>query len=299
MKRRSMIAGPLLMLPISARADTVRLSLGQASVTLEIEGDAPPSTGSLIRRWIDRSADAVIAYYGRFPVPEAYLHIIVTGGRGVRGGQSFPGAKPLVRIRVGAASTEDDLLHKDWVMVHEMVHLAFPWMNRRHNWMAEGLAVYVESIARVQAGHLRPAQIWYDFVTMMPRGLPKPGEGGYDVTPTWGRTYWGGAIYCLLADIAIRKATANASGLQQALRAINAQRDFRHEWDFRETLALGDAATGTRVLTEQYDAMRIEPVSPDLESLWAALGVTLDGKTVVFDDAAPLAAIRLAIEAKA
>ena len=57
-------------------------------------------------------------------------------------------------------------------MVHEMVHLAFPWMDRNHRWMAEGLAVYVESIARLQAGHLRPEQVWGDFVAMMPRGLP-------------------------------------------------------------------------------------------------------------------------------
>ena len=54
----------------------------------------------------------------------------------------------------------------------------------------------------------------------MPKGLPRAGEGGMDQSPSWGRTYWGGALYCLQADIAIREQTANRVGLQTALRAI-------------------------------------------------------------------------------
>ena len=184
-------------------------------------------------------------------------------------------------------------------MVHEMVHLAFPWMNLNHNWMAEGLAVYVESIARLQAGQLTQSQVWGDFIHMMPRGLPQPGDGGYDVTVNWGRTYWGGAIFCLMADLEIRRETGNTIGLQHALRAINRERDFRREWDFPGTLAIGDKATGTTVLTRQYQAMRIEPVAPDLKVLWRELGVNGDGGTIAFDDDAPLAAIRRAIETAA
>ena len=54
----------------------------------------------------------------------------------------------------------------------------------------------------------------------MPKGLPAAGDRGLDYTPTWGRTYWGGALFCLLADIDIRKRTSNRFGLQDALRAI-------------------------------------------------------------------------------
>ena len=41
----------------------------------------------------------------------------------------------------------------------------------------------------------------------MPKGLPQAGDQGLDNTATWGRKYWGGAMFCLLADIEIRKAT--------------------------------------------------------------------------------------------
>ena len=46
----------------------------------------------------------------------------------------------------------------------------------------------------------------------MPFGLPKEGDKGLDYTHTWGRTYWGGAIFCLLADIEIRQQTNNKNG---------------------------------------------------------------------------------------
>ena len=284
------------MLASPASAAVSRLRFGAATVTVEFEGGASPEFQGLAGRWLKQSADAVMLYYGRFPVPQAYIHIIANGAPGVRGGQTFPGEVPLIRMNAGAASSENDLLRKDWVLVHEMIHLAFPWMNAKHNWMAEGLAVYVESIARLQAGHLSPVQVWGDFARMMPRGLPKAGEGGYEVTVNWGRTYWGGAIFCLLADIAIRQQTENRMGLQHALRAINATRDFRQEWDFVETLAIGDKATGTDVLTRQFKAMAQDLVMTDLPALWQSLGIRLAESGISFDGTAPLAATRRAIE---
>ncbi len=68
-------------------------------------------------------------------------------------------------------------------------------------------------------------------------------------------------------------------------------------WDVRRTLAIGDKATGTHVLTELYDEMRAAPVSPDLAQLWRSLGVKLSRDSVEFDDTAPLASIRKAITA--
>ena len=45
-------------------------------------------------------------------------------------------------------------------------------------------------------------------------------DRGLDRTRTWGRTYWGGALFCLMADVEIRKQTGNRVGLQDALRTI-------------------------------------------------------------------------------
>ncbi len=179
---------------------------------------------------------------------------------------------------------------------HEMVHLAFPSVEERHHWIEEGSATYVEPIARVKVGQLTPVQIWRDMVRDMPLGLPDAGDQGLDHTHTWGRTYWGGAIFCLFADVGIRKSTNNTKGLQDALRGINHEGgSIEVEWPLERALELGDRATGTKTLMDLYRQMASKPVAVDLPDLWKQLGVSSSQGTVTFDDRAPLAEIRAAI----
>lgn len=126
--------------------------------------------------------------------------------------------------------------------------------------------------------------------------MPGAGDRGLDNTHTWGRPYWGGALFYLLADVRIRERTDNRAGLQDALRAIVAGGgNVEVSWDVRRTLAIGDQATGTHVLIELYDGMRATPVAPDLAQLWQRLGVKLTRDGVKFDNDEPLAEIRQAI----
>ena len=295
MDRRSFVLAGTAALA-APQVSATPMTLGGAKLNLHlVEGSA--SKEALIRQWITKSATAVIGYYGKFPVPEVDIVVSLKDGARVGGGRTYPGAVPTIEIGVGSKAEEQALLHNDWVMVHEMIHLAFPWMNLHHNWMAEGLAVYVESVARVRAGHIPEEQIWSDFAKAMPKGLPKEGDRGLDVTGTWGRTYWGGALFCLLADITVRRETGNRLGLQTALRAINAERDFRTEHSLLETLAIGDAATGRKVLVAQYDAMRETPITTDLPVLWRNLGVNVEQGAIRLNANAPWADVRRAIVA--
>lgn len=250
-----------------------------------------------IFRWIKMSARAVAVYYGRFPVERARILIVPVPGRGVSGGQAFGHRGAAIRLLVGAESTEEDLA-RDWKAVHEMVHLALPDVDEQHLWLAEGLAVYVESIARVQAGDLTEAKIWGEFARDMPKGLPTTGDRGLDFTHTWGRTYWGGAIFCLEADVEIRRRTDNRLGLQDALRGILAA-GGNHEqyWPIEQILRIADAATGTSALADLYGKARARAVVADLDGLWRDLGIATGGGLAKFDDAAKLAEIRKAITA--
>ena len=198
-------------------------------------------------------------------------------------------------IRVGADTSPSELA-SDWMLTHEMVHLAFPSVDEKHHWIEEGIATYVEPIARIRAGHLTADQMWLDLVRDMPQGLPQPGDRGLDHTHTWGRTYWGGALFCLLADVEIRRQTNNAQGLEHALRGIlDAGGDIRTEWNLQDALAVGDRAVGVSVLQPLFAKMKDKPVSVDLGTLWAQLGVQSDGASVRCDDSATLSAIRRAI----
>jgi hypothetical protein len=136
------------------------------------------------------------------------------------------------------------------------------------------MATYVEPIARVETGELAASSVWQDLVEGLPNGLPGPDDKGLDRTPTRGRTYWGGALFCLLADVEIRRRTENRYGLKDALRAIVAAgASIEVEWKLTRALHIGDQATGVHVLTELYEQMGAKPVAADLPALWSQLGV--------------------------
>src|SRR5215203_5692385 len=245
--------------------------------------------------WIRMSARAVASYYGRFPVASLRLLLVPVDGGRIRGGTTWGYRGAAIRIPLGRDSTEE-VLRRDWVMVHEMVHTALPDMPDRYAWLSEGLAVYVEPVARVQAGDLMAREIWQAMMRDMPKGLPQAGDQGLDNTPTWGRKYWGGAMFCLLADIEIRKRTNNRLGLQDAMRGVLAAGgNHEQDWPIERILATADKAVGVDVLTRLHNEMGPKPVTPDLAALWRDLGLKRIGEDIEFDDTAPLAAIRKAI----
>jgi hypothetical protein len=274
------------------------MQLSGSTICVAIDDGKLSNQQPLLRTWIERSAHIVADYYGQFPAQLLVIQLRGMDGSGVGGGRTTNDSGLMIQMRVGR-ETNAETLAADWVLVHEMVHLALPEVGRKHDWLAEGLATYVEGIARAQGGNRDIADVWAEDRHSMPMGLPHAGEGGMDQTPTWGRTYWGGALYCLQSDVAIREQTANRVGLQTALRAILKETGgYSSESDIGEVLRIGDAATGTHVLYGLYQQTRTTAMAPNLDLLWTLLGVPTDPKTQPFDDRAPLAAIRIAITAK-
>ena len=247
--------------------------------------------------WVKTSAKAVATYYGRFPVNALRLLIVPIDGPRVRGGTTWGYRGAAIRVMFGRDSSEDDL-RRDWIMVHEMVHTALPDMPERYNWLSEGLAVYVEPIARTQAGDLSAQEIWLAMMRDMPKGLPRPGDEGLDNTDTWGRKYWGGAMFALFADVEIRRQSHNRLGLQDAMRGVLAAGgNHEQDWSIQRILSTADKAVGLDVLTRLHDQWGSKPVTPDLDGLWRDLGLKAHDGGLDFDDTAPLASIRKAITA--
>jgi hypothetical protein len=268
-------------------------SVGNSSIDVHVEQGALQVSNQDLMQWVHWASESVAAYYGRFPVPNVRLVIIPTGGRGVRGGTTFPAKDGgFIRIHVGGETIMAGLAD-DWMLTHEMVHLAFPAMEESHHWIEEGISTYVEPIARVRAGHLDAHEMWFELVRDLHQGLPQPGDKGLDNTHTWANTYWGGALFCFLADVEIHKQTANRKGLDDALRGIlNAGGDIRRDWSIEEALQKGDQATGVPVLVPLYGKMKDKPYEVDLAEMWKDLGVERVGDTVRFIDTAPLAKMR-------
>ncbi len=106
----------------------------------------------------------------------------------------------------------------------------------------------------------------------MPRGLPQAGDAGLDHTHSWGRTYWGGAMFCLLADVEIHRRHPEpfrAAGCRS--RHLTREQRSALEWPIERVLKTGDGAVGVPVLEELYAQMKDAPVSPDLMGLWRKL----------------------------
>src|ERR1700678_4512177 len=272
------------------KATTITAPGGRIDVFVSGEGGAV--TQEDLIDWVSPASKSVSIYFGRYPVPQVEVRITTAEGRGVRHGRTF-GSPTRITISVGRDTTVADL-KQDWIMTHEMVHLAFPSVPERHHWIEEGTATYVEPIARVQAGILSPSQMWSDLIRDLPQGLPGPGDQGLDRTHTWGRTYWGGALFCFLADVQIHQKTQNRKGFESALRGILAAGgNISEDWTLEHALRAGDEASGTRVLEDLYKGMADKPVTVDLPDLWRELGIqrSQDGDVSFVDDA-PLASVR-------
>jgi hypothetical protein len=276
---------------------TRQLNLDGVSVRIEFRDSTFHGGTEPLLEWIKRSLAIVSAYYGHFPVSSLRIQVVPEDGGGVHGGKTWGYRGGFIRVQVGRDATAAQLLD-DWVLVHEMTHLALPDVGDDQSWFSEGLAVYVEGISREQAGNRTQQDVFAEQLRQMPRGMPQPGDRGLDHTHTWGRTYWGGAMFCFLADVEIHRRTGNRLGLQDAMRAVaKASGGLSADWPIDRVFATADEATGTKVLEELYAKMKDSPVSPDLHDLWARLGVVPDGGTVTLHDDAPLADTRRAIMA--
>ena len=245
--------------------------------------------------WVLRSARATATFFGRFPVAEVRISLEATSGEYVGDGVAW--ASPDARIRIGVGrNITASTLKGDSTLVHEMTHLGFPDLDEAHLWLHEGIATYVETIARAQAGETTPAAVWAHFVEEMPQGLPERGDHGLNDTPSHDRRYWGGAMFCLVADVEIRRRTKNRFGLKHALRAVlEAGGTLKDTWEIERVLDVADRAVGVPVLRELFPTWKDKSVAPDLDRLWAELGVRKVSDAIRLVDTAPLAAIRRAI----
>ena len=272
------------------------LTLAGGSIEIALAPGRPARVASAaIDAWIDRSARAMAGYYGRFPIPRAAILVKIEEGSGVGSGHTMGNGGAAIVISAGEESTEGALAG-DWILVHEMVHLAFP--DVRRPWAEEGLATYLEPIVRARAGMLAPDEVWRGLIEGLPQGQPGAGDRGLDETPTWGRRYWGGAAFWLLADVEIRERTGGRASLDDALRAVSARGgNVSARWDLDRALAIGDEAVGADVLRPLRARLGARSERLDLDALWRSLGVSIQDGRVRYDDQAPRAPVRRAIVA--
>jgi hypothetical protein len=292
--------GPMLVLGlfmatragICAPAGEETIQIGASTIRIAFAANLPLPQPVMVE-WVCRAAVAVSNYFGYYPVKELLLNV-ERGGRGaVNDGVTY-GARR-IEVRLGWRAKAADL-NQDWILTHEMFHLAFPTLKDRYRWMNEGLSDYLEPIARSRVGQFSAEKVWVEFVEGLPQGLPAEGDRGLDNTFTRKRIYWGGNLYWLLADVQIREKTKNRYSVDDAIRAIlHEGGNGDANWSLEQVLKAGDKATHTSLLQDLHEELGLKPGTVDLDALWKKLGVKYNQGVVTFDNSAPDAAIRIAI----
>ncbi|MBX9685369.1 MAG: hypothetical protein K2X27_01630 [Candidatus Obscuribacterales bacterium] len=279
---------------VSALRMKIPVKGGELDVSLPGKGWTDATLADF-QDWLRFSAAAVVSYYGSFPLRNTRIRIFQSNGDTVEYGETNyddENERGTIDVYVGRRVNRATLLNS-WTLTHEMVHLTFPIVDEDDVWLAEGIATYVEPIGRARQGLLSKEKVWLDLVEGLPNGLNPRLRRGLKGSSDWGRIYWGGALFCLLADLKIRSATKNKLGLEDALRAVSSSGgNAASDWTPEQALAVADRRVGQPILLPLYKRFQSQAVWVDLDELWRLLGVHARADDVFLSDSAPLSSTR-------
>ena len=273
------------------------VKLAGADVQIVTANGALDLPTAAVQRWVGHAARAVADFYGHFPAPNTLVLLLPVPEReGVVFGKVLPQSSPGIALLLGQHAREP-ALYQDWILVHELFHIGFPSFYNEAKWLDEGSATYFEPLIRARTGDLTELEVWTQFAHDMPRGLHAIEHEGLEHPSDFRAVYWGGAIACLLADVAGRRASHGALGLQDAFRAVLAAGgNASRVWSLAQVTAIIDRTLGAPILQDLIARHALTGSPVNLPQLFTQLGVSQSPNgSVTLDDHAELAAIRHAI----
>jgi hypothetical protein len=279
-------AGPLILGTVEARQIP-----GDPALTLAVPPGATRIAGEQLAAWVSAVAESNRRFWARSPAEGGLVVLIPSPRGGVPFGRVLSLGGAVVTVLVGEQATPQDL-YDDWVLVHEFLHLGSPLMRDTGAWLNEGIATFYEPVLRTRAGWKSEDDVWREWISSMPRGMPaitgiglqNAGRGGI---------YWGGAVFVLMAEIDSLVASGGKIGFSDCLRAVLAEgADVTVKWPTMKLLDRCDAMLGKQVIGPLAKQHIEKGSAMDLDRLWRRLGVSLEGSTVRYDDSAELAWLR-------
>jgi len=210
---------------------------------------------------------------------------------------------PGIELLLRADATDADL-RRDWVAVHELVHLAMPPVAAGDAWFSEGWATYLTEVLKARAGLQGEREAWNELAGGFESGARS--RGGLALREesakmhgrhTYHRVYWAGAAMAFLADEELRRTTDGRLRLDDALRELRRlERTDRGTVPAEEQMERLDAWLGRPLFAPLAARALASNGFPPVEEALARLGVHPGpAGEVVLDDAAPGAAIRRAM----
>jgi hypothetical protein len=209
-------AGPLILGTIAAEPIP-----GDPALTLAVPPGATAIPSAQLAAWVSAVAESNRRFWARSPTEGGLVILIPSQRGGVPFGRVLSLGGAVVTVLVGEQATPQDL-YDDWVLVHEFLHLGSPLMRDTGAWLNEGIATFYEPVLRARAGWKSEDDVWREWISSMPRGMPaitgiglqNAGRGGI---------YWGGAVFVLMAEIESLQASGGRIGFSDCLRTVLAE----------------------------------------------------------------------------
>jgi hypothetical protein len=228
--------------------------------------------------WLRAAADEVAGLYGHAP-RRAVLVLLqpvpaeVAGDDPVPFGETQRGGGGTVSLHV-STSLNPESARTDWVAVHELVHLGVPVMTADDAWLYEGLASYYQNVLRARSGRLSVEAAWASLSDGFRRGAStRTRRSLWDesrdmrTTHAYWPVYWGGALWAMRADLALRKARPGHGGLDEVMRGWVEGLDTSRFDRALSLLAQADATLGVDVLAPLAEQMGRAPPCEGYEAL--------------------------------
>ncbi len=263
-----------------------------APITVHAAADDFAIGSPALVEWVDYFSRLSAAYWQGFPVDRLLVAILPSGkGDNVAFGRVRGGGGATLQVVVGRGATPATLYRQDWILTHELLHLAQPNIGRDGMWLMEGMATYVEPILRHIAGLYSADQVWREWL----RGMPTGALGVNTTGLTRANPYWGGALALLSSNVAILQQSQGRATITDCLRnGLQVIGNATKKAQPAALIGACDEASGIPALSE-FAKTYGSAAEFDLPKLWQKLGISQSNKNVVFSNDAKSAALRAAI----
>ncbi len=258
--------GPLLSLLLLASSWLPGISSATETVEYHWEDRFSETERRKLQQWVDEVYTALTRYSGPMPfVVHVYFHRR-SAREPVPWGQTIRQRRRQgVELHVDPSYSLDRFL-ADWTAPHEFSHLLIPYLGRKNAWFAEGFASYMQYQVMHEMGVLSAQQMrrrYAERIRRARRGYRHSQRTFVEAAPrlraeyAYPTLYWGGAIFFLRADQALREDAS--STLQEVLqRYIHCCRTSARTGNLVDLIDELDRVSNTRIFSDQLNRMNTE-----------------------------------------
>ncbi|RKG67079.1 hypothetical protein D7V80_17505 [Corallococcus sp. CA054B] len=272
--------------------------VGASVVEVAVLGRFTHLTDADLCAWLEHAGREVVTVRKAFPYPRVTVRVIPVPGKATPGdfGMTLWSAPPSISILVGQDATTASF-SRDWVAVHEMLHLTHPALVPREAWLTEGLATYYTELARMRSGRQTAQQAWQELANGFARGQAaarsRPMKEVVAEEGNFMGIYWTGALFALHLDVELRRVTNGRAWLEDVLELLATRGSTATLESFGDAV---DTVAGQPLFDALLARHLPKPAFSELNPLLEDLGVRIDPGGVKLH-AAPGSGLREALGA--